>query len=63
VLRAPHASAGGQGLRIVASVADDFGWSTTNSGKFVWAELVIDAGPTRPSAPAIVHPAGCDPSA
>jgi anti-sigma regulatory factor (Ser/Thr protein kinase) len=40
VLRAPHASAGGQGLRIVAGVADDFGWSTTTTGKFVWAELV-----------------------
>ena len=31
-------TAGGYGLQFVASLADDWGWSPTPTGKLVWAE-------------------------
>ena len=38
VLRAPGATVGGKGLRIIAAAADAWGWSTTDTGKLVWTE-------------------------
>ncbi len=31
-------TAGGYGLQFIASIADDWGWSPTQTGKLVWAE-------------------------
>ena len=31
-------SAGGYGLQFVAALTDDWGWSTTRTGKCVWIE-------------------------
>jgi anti-sigma regulatory factor (Ser/Thr protein kinase) len=37
----PNAESG-RGLRIVTSLAADFGWSPTPTGKVVWAEITPD---------------------
>ena len=44
---------GGYGLQLVATIADDWGWSTTPTGKVVWAEhrnaIAITADAPSPS--------------
>ena len=52
-LRAPSTTGGGQGLRIIAAVADSCGWSTTSTGKVVWAELGVVASPRQRSEPTV----------
>ena len=43
-------TAGGYGLQFVASLADDWGWSPTPTGKLVWAEH-HDASQTTTDTP------------
>ena len=43
-------TAGGYGLQFVASLADDWGWSPTPTGKLVWAEH-LDASQTTTDPP------------
>ena len=53
VVRSPSAAPGGRGLRILAAVADAWGWSMTATGKVVWTEqrlAVPDARPAPSSA-------------
>jgi anti-sigma regulatory factor (Ser/Thr protein kinase) len=38
VPRDPDPQHGGYGLQLVESIADEWGWSTTPTGKVVWAE-------------------------
>jgi anti-sigma regulatory factor (Ser/Thr protein kinase) len=52
-LRAPSTTGGGQGLRIIAAVADSCGWSTTGTGKVVWAELSILTSPLQREEPTV----------
>ena len=35
----PQRESGGFGLRVVAMLADDWGWSSVPGGKYVWTEL------------------------
>ena len=45
-LRTDGVAPGGFGLQIVATVADEWGWCTTPSGKVVWAEHHhVETGP------------------
>ena len=46
VMRPASVAVGGLGLRIVASVANEWGWSMTPTGKVVWSEQHL-AGPRR----------------
>ena len=39
-LRDEPGDSGGWGLRLVAAVADGWGWSPTRSGKQVWTEIL-----------------------
>jgi anti-sigma regulatory factor (Ser/Thr protein kinase) len=39
-LRAQPDASGGWGLRVVAALADGWGWLATSSGKQVWAEML-----------------------
>ena len=41
VLRPWKVAVGGQGLRIVAAVADAWGWSMTGTGKHLWTEQTL----------------------
>ncbi len=34
-----HSRSGGFGLRLVGALADDWGWSSVPSGKYVWTEM------------------------
>jgi anti-sigma regulatory factor (Ser/Thr protein kinase) len=45
VMCAPGAGIGGNGLRILAVVADTWGWSTTTTGKLVWTEQRLGGSP------------------
>jgi anti-sigma regulatory factor (Ser/Thr protein kinase) len=36
---------GGRGLQLVATIAEEWGWEPTDSGKRVWANLVAPAPP------------------
>ena len=51
VPRASGVAVGGQGLRIVADVADAWGWSMTGAGVLVWSEQRL-AAHGRPSSSA-----------
>jgi anti-sigma regulatory factor (Ser/Thr protein kinase) len=39
-IRGKAAGDGGWGLRLVAAVADGWGWTPTSTGKHVWAEIL-----------------------
>lgn len=42
VRRASMSVAGGRGLHVVEAVAERWGWSPTERGKYVWAEMSYD---------------------
>jgi anti-sigma regulatory factor (Ser/Thr protein kinase) len=56
VMRAPSVAVGGQGLRILARVADAWGWSVTATGKVVWTEQQLTPGPRPQVEPSITCP-------
>ena len=50
--RDSNETAGGYGLQFVASIADDWGWSPTQTGKLVWAEH-LDASQITTNTPSL----------